>query len=309
MKKLLLSAISLAALSGSAFAADLPSRKEPVIAPPPPPMWTGFYAGLNLGGAVSTSSNAFTSSSAFESPANIAAGIPTTGVALANMGNTSVSGAGLIGGGQVGYNYQWNQNFLVGLEADIQGSTVAGSGNRTGAGLDNWNYGGYYPFSRTTYATQNINANLNWFGTVRGRLGYLFTPTLLVYGMGGLTYGGVSANVRSDNYSNISSTAAGVAFNTNSMNTLGSASNTLVGWNAGGGAEWMFMPNWSAKVEAFYYNLGSLNVSSSAFQVTPSGAIGYTVANNTNISFNGVVARAGVNYHFNWGNAPVVAKF
>ncbi|MFM9152143.1 MAG: hypothetical protein ACKOPC_00785 [Methylocystis sp.] len=51
MKKILLSAVSLAILSGSALAADLPSRKAPVAPPPPPPpMWTGFYAGLNLGG-------------------------------------------------------------------------------------------------------------------------------------------------------------------------------------------------------------------------------------------------------------------
>ena len=51
MKKILLSAVSLAVLSSAALAADLPSRKAPVAPPPPPPpMWTGFYAGLNLGG-------------------------------------------------------------------------------------------------------------------------------------------------------------------------------------------------------------------------------------------------------------------
>jgi hypothetical protein len=50
MKRLLISAVSLAALSNSAFAADLPSRKEPVAAPPPPMMWTGFHIGLNAGG-------------------------------------------------------------------------------------------------------------------------------------------------------------------------------------------------------------------------------------------------------------------
>ena len=50
MKKLLLSSVALAAMAGTAIAADLPSRKAPVAAPPAPPMWTGFHAGLNAGG-------------------------------------------------------------------------------------------------------------------------------------------------------------------------------------------------------------------------------------------------------------------
>ena len=59
MKNLLAStAIALALAAGSAFAADLPARKEaPVYVPPPPPppLWTGFYAGLNIGGGWSAS--------------------------------------------------------------------------------------------------------------------------------------------------------------------------------------------------------------------------------------------------------------
>ncbi len=57
MKKIALSAASLVALTTSVLAADLPSRKEPVIAPPPPPMWTGFYAGLNAGYNFGTNGN------------------------------------------------------------------------------------------------------------------------------------------------------------------------------------------------------------------------------------------------------------
>jgi opacity protein-like surface antigen len=49
MKKILLSAASLAILSGSALAADLPSRKEAVVAPVVAPLWQGFYVGLNAG--------------------------------------------------------------------------------------------------------------------------------------------------------------------------------------------------------------------------------------------------------------------
>lgn len=50
MKKLLVSAVSMAVLTGAATAADLPSRKEPVAAPLETPSWNGFYAGLNAGG-------------------------------------------------------------------------------------------------------------------------------------------------------------------------------------------------------------------------------------------------------------------
>lgn len=57
MKKVLLSAISLAVLTGSAIAADLPSRKEAVVPPAPPPIWTGFYAGMNAGYNFGTNNN------------------------------------------------------------------------------------------------------------------------------------------------------------------------------------------------------------------------------------------------------------
>ena len=51
MKKILfaVSAVALALSAGSAMAADLPSYKAPPVYIPPPPMWTGFYAGLNAG--------------------------------------------------------------------------------------------------------------------------------------------------------------------------------------------------------------------------------------------------------------------
>ena len=77
-------------------------------------------------------------------------------------------------------------------------------------------------------AVGSANANLSWFGTVRGRLGYLITPTLLIYGTGGFAYGQVDA---------------------------WGFSSTHTGWTAGGGVEWMFAPHWSAKVEYLYVNL------------------------------------------------------
>ena len=121
MKRSLGALIAFSAISVGAQAADLPSHKSspPPYLIAPPPLWTGFYVGANLGG-----------------------GVPNRGA------------GGVIGGGQLGYNYQFSRLFVAGLETDIQGSSMSG---------------------------------VHWFGTVRGRLGTtVVNPTLLVYGTGDL---------------------------------------------------------------------------------------------------------------------------
>lgn len=93
----------------------------------------------------------------------------------------------------------------------------------------------------------------------------------------------------------------------------GSFSNTRVGWSAGGGLECMFAANWSAKVEYLYYDLGSMRFNSGVFTATDTsnGGLGLLLANavQAQARFNGNIVRAGVNYHFNWAAAPVVAKY
>ncbi len=94
---------------------------------------------------------------------------------------------------------------------------------------------------------------------------------------------------------------------------VGRFSNTQTGWTAGGGLEWMIAPNWSLKAEALYYDLGSAQ-----FAASPVGALAssnrstiviFAATPVTRLRFDGVIARAGVNYHLNWGSAPVIAKF
>jgi outer membrane immunogenic protein len=266
MKKVLLaSALTLSA--ASAFAADLPSRKEAPVYMPPAPMatWTGFYAGLNVGGGWSANSG-YDNGLPYADP-RFAAG-PGNFFLLPNGGNGSNAAGGVVGGGQVGYNYQF-QSLLVGVEADIQGTSITNSGGN-----------GFYPYPSPLAPAGGLliplaagnggNVGLPWFGTVRGRVGYLITPTLLLYGTGGFAYGGVE---------------------------FGQWTNTRTGWTAGGGVEWMFMPNWSAKVEYLFTDLSDGG---------RGGAWGWGNANRP--QFN--VVRAGVNYHFNWGApAPVVAKY
>jgi outer membrane immunogenic protein len=364
MKRILftVSAIALAFSAGTAFAADLPSRKEaPVyIPPPPPPMWTGFYAGLNAGYGWGTTTNAPTVGSPLLDGVALAAnnldplrqiagtGLNNGGTALANSGIANVNQNGFIGGGQIGYNYQWGPNFVAGLEADIQGTTIQGSGGYSGASQDSiaWKdpvFPGNAPcslngciFTRTPLGYGQVTAGIDWMGTVRGRLGYLVTPTALIYGTGGLAYGGVHASATHGGVMGATLTGANDAqfptpypyskyngtYAVPMIPGAGNYSNTQVGWTAGGGVEWMFMPNWSVKAEALYYDLGCANIYSSPVSlVSPLtvklGGINVTsgqplIANSpvTHIKFDGVIARAGINYHFNWGApAPVLAKY
>jgi outer membrane immunogenic protein len=180
------------------------------------------------------------------------------GATLGGSWGSRVGNAGGVSGGvEGGYNFQFN-SFVAGIEADFQGTSISG-GTR-----------GNYTVGYLAPVLNRIS--LPWFGTIRGRAGYLVTPTLLVYGTGGFAYGQVDAQ---------------------------SWTNNPTGWTAGGGVEWMFMPNWSAKVEYLYTDLSSGNAT---------GGLGFNFGYHFHPQFNTV--RAGLNYHFNFGQpAPVVAAY
>jgi outer membrane immunogenic protein len=279
-----ISTIALVMGMGSALAADLPSRKAPpVYVPPPPPLiWTGFYGGLNIGGGWN-SNNPNNEGSAYWDP-NYGFGAvePFTGLNnvffLPNNNNQNGTAGGVIGGAQVGYNFQFNPSIVVGVETDFQGSSIGGNGpgnyNFYPSPLPSPGTGGtvFNDVLVPVAAINGSNLSLNWFGTVRGRAGWLFTPSLLVYGTAGFAYGGVSAWGYGDTYT---------------------------GWTAGGGLEWMFAPHWSAKIEYLYMDLsGGGN----------NNGFGWNWGYNFHPEIN--IVRAGVNYHFNWAApAPVLAKY
>lgn len=287
----LLASVGAIALTGSAaFAADLPSRAPPPVYLPPPPMWTGLYVGVNAGYEWAASSNVNTTT-----VPDFAA--PTFGTELAlssalASGSVPLNQNGFIGGGQVGYNLQFGNNFVAGIEADIQGiAGTHGTGSFSGSGV---------PFTGETLdSTVQSNKRINYLGTVRGRLGFTILPTLLVYGTGGLAYGGIDA---ATGIGQVNSPFGG-------FGSFGSISNSRVGWTAGGGLEWLFAPNWSAKVEYLYYDLGSVTYGLSPLTLTtPGGVAVYSSAPFSSTRFNGNIVRAGLNYHFNFP-APVVAKY
>lgn len=279
--------LALALISGSAFAADLPTRKAPPVAVPSAYNWGGLYGGINVGygfanGSTSTGSLAGT----------YADGATTAPVSAA-WSNSAVAPSGVVGGGQLGYNYQITPMFVAGIEADIQasdmGSTVAYSQpNLTGNG----------------YTAINNGKIIDWFGTARGRLGVVIPgySNFLVYGTGGFAYGYVNNTVGVGTTLTTLPTVAGIS----GTSTSG---NTQVGWTAGGGIEWspQTFPAWSAKVEYLYTDLGSTNQAIYAVYAAP-GQGSFGANHQSPTQFNTV--RAGLNWHFNpFVGEPIVAKY
>jgi outer membrane immunogenic protein len=216
--------------------------------------------------------------------------------------------SGVIGGGQIGYNYQFSPNGVLGFEADIQGSGEQGSVQFADAfaGTVVANNGETGPFNGA--ASTSYQAKIDWFGTVRGRFGFLVGDQLLIYGTGGLAYGkvGVSGN------SNLSFVGSTHVFSPTTAGLDGSK--TSVGFVVGGGAEgrllyWM-PSNWTWKVEYLYLDLGSLDTSTSFALFPPSGTI-FTPATGTittHTRFTDNVVRVGLNYKFGYAAAPAVYK-
>jgi outer membrane immunogenic protein len=273
-------------------------------------MWTGFYVGLNAGYGWDASPNVYTSAAGTKADIESIFVVPPPYIAADALSATSVASAranGFIGGGQAGYNYQWGNNFVVGLEADIQGAGIRGRGGFLGLGSASVDFEGA-TFTDNVVSTVEHRKTVDWLGTVRGRLGYLVTPTLLAFATGGLAYGGVTADTT------IAQSWAGNDLGPLLQTTGGAGhySNTRVGWTVGGGLEWMFAPNISVKAEYLYYDLGSATwgsgPASTSFTSPGAGTFVDSIVLQSRTRFDGHIARAGVNYHFNWG-APVVAGY
>jgi outer membrane immunogenic protein len=292
---------------GHAVAADMPVKAPPPVAVAPVINWSGWYAGLNVG-AIWPNSDGVTHAAAGVCNPAFAGCFPgtvplySTTLATGSTFNTGFgNGAGFTGGGQFGYNWQFNGRGLFGLEADIawtdQHNSVAFASS-----TPNVNFPGF----PENYAAI-ISRNLDYLGTVRGRLGFLATPSFLLYGTGGLAYGGT----RSSTIESV--TLAGCAAAACATGVGGGAfSQVRAGWTVGAGGEWMFAPNWSVKAEYLYYDLGSVNYATALSQVCTgvacaiNGGVFVSTTGVTSLRYNGSIARVGVNWHF---NGPVVAKY
>jgi outer membrane immunogenic protein len=265
MKKLWLVAVAGLALSTSvAFAADLgqPYVKAPP-APPPPPSWTGFYIGVNGGWGF----NRDTGDEECINPAGIVGG------AGCHEGAGSIVKAdGGLAGGQIGYN--WQSGIVVyGIETDIQWADIKDTASVFDDVL------GVGPVGEGTYTASQ---KLDWFGTVRGRLGITpWSQSALLYVTGGLIYG--QEKVSSD-----------VFFHFFGQDFFASDSTTRTGGTVGVGLEYLFTPNLSGKIEGLWYDMGTERLIASP--LFPNGFV-----SRSTFHFEGAIVRAGLNWHFNWG--------
>jgi len=303
MKRLLIGIAAVAFLVATgAFAADLPVKapiytKAPVYVDPVYD-WTGFYVGGNVGYSWGNSNSTQTLTD------------PGTGTVL-NSAATKFHMDGVIGGGQLGYNWQ-RDKWVFGLEADIQASGQAGNGSAVCAGgtatvLNSLcalgHIGDTTPFNVPAFpVTGTLAESLDWFGTVRGRIGVLADPKVLLYATGGLAYGEVGASNTVGGF-NITG-PQGVNGSTITPFAAGSSNSSLrVGWTVGAGVEGVIGGNWTAKLEYLYIDLGNVSGSFATPLIAPSGAFA-TSSYSSHITDN--ILRVGINYKF---SGPVVAKY
>jgi outer membrane immunogenic protein len=213
MKQILLATASVLALaaSGPAMSADLRMPvKAPPIAPVPVFSWTGCYIGGHIGGGWGRKTFADTSR-----------GDLIDFFSDEFFASSRVDTSGFLGGGQVGCDYQFAPNWVIGVEgsgswADISGSTTFPDGSEPAT---------------------TLHAKTDWLASATARLGYAWDRWML-YAKGGAAWAG-------DKYS--------LAAYLDTWR----ASETRTGWTVGAGLEWAFAGNWSAKLEYDYYDFGS----------------------------------------------------
>ncbi|MCP3409969.1 outer membrane protein [Bradyrhizobium sp. CCGB01] len=291
MKRIVIGmAAAMSLFATGALAADLAARpyvKAPVMVDPVW-SWTGFYVGGNGGYSWGRSR----SDVSYFNSATGAAVAPPAG----SITNASFDMNGGIAGGQAGYNWQ-NANWVYSIEGDLQWSGEKGRAGFNCAGSAVFPIAGpclpgltFLPPGALTGTTLTIDQHLQWFGTLRGRVGILATPKVLFYGTGGLAFGEIKTTGTMTGF-----TPAGVA-----IASVGSNSATRAGWTAGVGVEGKITQNWSAKLEYLYMDLGRF--SSGPFTLAPAS----TISANVSSRFTDHILRAGINYQF---GGPVVAKY
>jgi outer membrane immunogenic protein len=250
------------------------------VVAPVPYTWTGFYIGGNIGYGWGSGSTSTT-------------GVTVLGPIALTPGNADLRPHGWFSGLQAGYNWQIGPSWLVGLETDFQFSDIKGSTSCLvvcGTALP--------PLFFTSYSNFSVTDRMNWFGTVRGRVGYVAGPALL-YFTGGLAYAEVER------------VASLTGLNTLLTNTfVGQFDNTTtkVGWTIGGGVEAKLAGVWSAwtvKAEYLYIDLRDFSDPLNEVYVTfPFPGASRTVTSTVREN----IFRLGLNYKFGSYYTPVVTK-
>lgn len=258
MKRLLLASVAAVGLvipGAGLLAADMPVKAPPVPYVPPQYNWTGFYIGANVGGGAATAT-------IFDSLTDVSAG--------------SVGRSAFIGGGQIGYNYQFSPYAVVGVEWFFDG--IAGNNNTSTF---------FAPVALNPLVNNIFQASgqADWVTTITARLGVTGPQMdhVLVYTKGG---GGWAQTQASLTDLTVPATL--------------SVSKTTGGWVWGAGIEWAFAQNWTAKFEYQYIGLSNIGLNP---------GLVFTPFNAQNVNVQTVTV--GVNYLFNYAPAPapVVSRY
>lgn len=255
-------AISATLGIGAASAADLAARpytKAPVYGAPPI-SWSGCY----LGGSIGAGWDRFNAGEVGF------AGVPTPFVDYG-----SNSGSSVIGGGQIGCDYQFASNWVVGIQGQAEFGTI-NSSNAIAA----------FPGITAQFQVKNIE-------TLTGRVGYAVAPAVLAYVKGGAAWANASGAA-------VVPALGGISGET--------ANFTMTGYTVGGGLEWMFARGWSVFGEYNYMDFGTKNVNFPSTGLVPGFGAAGALADTNAIKLTTQTAIVGVNYKFNW-DSPVVAKY
>jgi len=269
MKRVATAIAAIALIGAPAFAADM-AVKAPPAAPTPVYSLTGWYVGANIGGGWGHRDVTFT-------PNDAASAAFLSGTSLLSAPAFNVDG--VLGGVQLGYNWQFQRSWLIGFETDFDWSNLRGS-STVGANISD------IPVAAPLAVSQD--EHITWFGTVRGRLGWLPYDNVLLYGTGGFAYGRIEHAGSIMNVSN-SNNQLGVPCQFFSTCFAGSSTSSASGWTAGGGVELAFWGHWSLKGEYLYVSLDNSSVTE-----TVAGSPASINANFGRANFN--VLRVELNY-------------
>jgi outer membrane immunogenic protein len=290
---------AIAAVVGSALftgiatagAADMRVKALPMAAPPPAFSWTGFYIGANVGGAWTPDTGSSEFGPLFPPFAVLPPITPVFTVIPGQLASLTGGGSqsGVIGGGQIGYNWQVQQ-FVLGVEADVVGTDLKGSSASATRSFG--------PPILPITVTQTVTVDfgrIDWMASFRGRLGFA-VDRVLFYGTGGAAvaeFGGARATVVN---------GPGIGLPAGTFTSTSGGNTTRWGWTVGGGIEWAFNQNWSLAGEYRHTDFGNRGTT-----VNIPDGLGGTfapVAANARLTVDQATAR--INYRF---GGPVVARY
>jgi len=257
--------VLMASLGSQAEAADVPvGALAPIYLKAPvasPPSWTGFYVGGDIGGKWIDPE--WSATSLRDPPGVTCPG--GVGLPIDSTGNTNFDPLALRFGIFAGVNWQIAPTWIVGIEGDYGYSHTT----FTHSGLPGCTIGclgGFVFPPGGTAGGDQASVSPGWDASLRARLGYLVTPTLLVYGTGGIAWQGIEATGSCGPYVTSFYCIGPPQPDPSSV----TKSAILTGWTVGAGAEWRFSPHWTLRGEYRFSDFNTWN-SVFAFGATPGG--------------------------------------